>query len=148
MHWSIYHTHLLSYPERCILVKKGSLLCVCRGERPTSYFPHGCDKTPYESNRKKDRFTLAHGLRTYAPHGGEGRTESNSTQKVTLHLQLGMEDKEHRPLFCSPFLAVCAVQEPSQGMVQPTGSGSSYFNELKIISYKHAQMPTSQVIPD
>jgi hypothetical protein len=40
------------------------------------------------------------------------------------------------------------VQEPSQGMVQPTGSGSSYFNELKIISYKHAQMPTSQVIPD
>lgn len=25
---------------------------------------------------------------------------------------------------------------------------ASYFNELKIVSYKHAQMPTSQVIPD
>ena len=124
MHWSIYHTHLLSYPERCILVKKGSLLCVCRGERPTSYFPHGCDKTPYESNRKKDRFTLAHGFRTYATHGGEGRTESNSTQKVTLHLQLGSrEQAEHRarlkairltPIPTSSRIVHTLVPEPSK----------------------------------
>ena len=44
---------------------------------------------------------------------------------ATLHLQLGMEDKEHRPLFCSPFLAVCAVQEPSQGMEPPNVGKSS-----------------------
>lgn len=40
------------------------------------------------------------------------------------------------------------VQEPSQGMAQPTVGGSSYFNELKIVSYNHAQILTSQVIPN
>lgn len=66
-------------------------------------------------------------------------------QLVTLRLQLRWRKQWMMYTFNFPFLY---SQDSSQEWWYNLQWVASYFNELNIVSYKHFQMPTSQVIPD